>query len=204
MKNTATLTASTTGSIWHGTPSLESANERGAGVLIGRLGMELSELGVDYLVGRMPVDPRTRQPAGVLHGGASVAFAETLASWAGSFAVDRSRFHCVGMEINANHIRPAASGWVTGVARPVNIGRTTQVWDVRITTESGKLVCIARCTLAVLVVPSAYAVEDLRPTPSQGEEAPGPGLSVPVKVSRPVPDASSNLATIQPPPRSPS
>ena len=165
MKQVAVPTPTVTRSIWHGTPSLESANKRGAGVLNGRLGMELVELGDDYLVGRMPVDPRTHQPAGVLHGGASVAFAETLASWAGSFAVDRSRFHCVGMEINANHIRPASSGWVTGVARPVNIGRTTQVWDIRITGESGKLVCIARCTLAVLEMPSAYAVEDLRLTP---------------------------------------
>ena len=163
MQHTATLTAAPTVSIWHGTPSLESANERGAGALNGRLGMELVELGDDYLVGRMPVDARTRQPAGVLHGGASVAFAETLASWAGSFAVDRSRFHCVGMEINANHVRPAGSGWVTGVARPVNIGRTTQVWEVRITNDAGKLVSISRCTLAVLEMPSAYAVEDRSP-----------------------------------------
>ncbi len=156
-------TSATTHPIWHGTPSLESANERGEGVLNGRLGMELVELGGDYLVGRMPVDARTVQPAGVLHGGASVAFAETLATWAGSFAVDRNRFHCVGMEINANHVRPAGSGWVTGVARAVNIGRTTHVWEIRISNEPGKLVCIARCTLAVLEMPSAYAVED-RPT----------------------------------------
>ena len=147
-------------SIWHGSPSLESANERGTAFLNGHLGMQLVELGEDYLVGRMPVDERTRQPAGVLHGGASVAFAETLATWAGSFAVDRSRFHCVGMEINANHVRPAGSGWVTGVARPASIGRTTQVWDIRISNAEGKLVCIARCTLAVLEMPSAYAVQD--------------------------------------------
>ena len=166
MTQTAILTVAPTSSIWHGTPSLESANERGAAVLNGRLGMELVELGDDYLVGRMPVDPRTHQPAGVLHGGASVAFAETLASWAGSFAVDRSRFHCVGMEINANHVRPAGSGWVSGVARPVNIGRTTQVWDIRITNDQGKLVSIARCTLAVLEMPSAYAVEDHNATPA--------------------------------------
>ncbi len=166
MTQIAIPTAATTQSIWHGTPSLESANERGAEALNGLLGMELVELGDDYLVGRMPVDARTRQPAGVLHGGASVAFAETLASWAGSFAVDRSRFHCVGMEINANHVRPAGSGWVTGVARPVNIGRTTHVWEIRITNDQGKLVCIARCTLAVLEMPSAYAVEDHNPTPA--------------------------------------
>ena len=160
MTQTAIPAAATARSIWHGAPSLESANERGEGVLNGHLGMELVELGEDYLVGRMPVDARTRQPAGVLHGGASVAFAETLASWASSFAVDRSRFHCVGMEINANHVRPAGSGWVTGVARPVNIGRTTQVWDIRISNDVGKLVSIARCTIAVLEMPSAYAVQD--------------------------------------------
>ena len=164
MTHTATLTAAPAASIWHGAPSLESANERGMGTLNDRLGIELVELGQDHLVGRMPVDARTRQPAGVLHGGASVAFAETLASWAGSFAVDRTRFHCVGMEINANHVRPAGPGWVTGVARPVNLGRTTHVWDIRITNEQGKLVSIARCTLAVLAMPSAYAVEDLPPT----------------------------------------
>ena len=149
-----------TRSVRHGSPSLDSSKERGAGVLNGRLGMEVVELADDYLVGRMPVDARTRQPAGVLHGGASVAFAETLASWAATFAVDRSRFHCVGMEINANHLRPAVSGWLTGVARPVKLGRTTHVWDIRITDDQGKLVCISRCTLAVLEMPSGYAVED--------------------------------------------
>ena len=163
MTQIAIPTPATTHHIWHGTPSLESANERGAGVLNGRLGIELVELGDDYLVGRMPVDFRTRQPAGVLHGGASVAFAETLASWAGSFAVDRSRFHCVGMEINANHIRAVDSGWVTGVASPLHLGRTTHVWEIRLSNDQGKLVSIARCTLAVLEMPSAYAVED-RPT----------------------------------------
>lgn len=142
--------------VWHGSPSLDSANERGAGALNGVLGMELIELRPDALVGRMPVEARTHQPAGVLHGGASVAFAETLASWAATFAVDRERFHCVGMEINANHVRPVSSGWVTGVAHPLSLGRRTQVWGVRINDEQGRLVCVSRCTLAVLETPSEY------------------------------------------------
>ncbi|HWH98665.1 MAG TPA: hotdog fold thioesterase, partial [Pseudolysinimonas sp.] len=81
---------------------------------------------------------------------------ETLASWAATFAVDPAQFHCVGMEINANHLRPVADGWVRGEARPIAVGRTTQVWEIRITNEAGKLVCISRCTMAVLPIPSQY------------------------------------------------
>ena len=143
-------------SIWFGTPSIEAANESGRGTMIGHLGIEFTELTDEALVGRMPVDERTRQPAGVLHGGASVAFAETLASWAATFAVDRENFHCVGMEINANHVRPVAAGWVRGEARVIALGRTTHVWEIRITDDDGKLVCISRCTMAVLAVPSQY------------------------------------------------
>ena len=99
---------------------------------------------------------RTRQPGGVLHGGASVAFAETLASWGSTFTVDPTSFYCVGMEINANHVRPVAEGWVYGEARPISRGRTTQVWDIRITDEQGRLVCVSRCTMAVLATPSQY------------------------------------------------
>lgn len=117
--------------------------------LIGTLGMEFVEAGEDWLRGRMPVDARTRQPYGLLHGGASVAFAETLASWGGSCCVAEGKT-CVGMEINANHVRPAASGWVEGLARPESLGRTSQVWSVRITDEAGRLVCISRVTLAVV------------------------------------------------------
>ena len=97
----------------------------------------LLEAGDDYLKARMPVDCRTRQPAGVLHGGASVALAETLASWAARYCVDPAKHHCVGLEINANHVRPVAEGYVYGTARPLHLGRTTQLWDVRITTEDG-------------------------------------------------------------------
>jgi len=143
-------------SIWFGTPTVGDANAKAPGTLIEHLGIEFTELTDDSLVGRMPVDSRTHQPAGVLHGGASVVLAETLASWAATFAVDRERFHCVGMEINANHVRPVASGWVRGEARALALGRTTHVWEIRITNDEGKLVCISRCTMAVLAVPSQY------------------------------------------------
>jgi 1,4-dihydroxy-2-naphthoyl-CoA hydrolase len=143
-------------SIWFGAPSLEWANSRGENAMIRTLGIEMTELTDDSLRARMPVDHRTRQPAGVLHGGASVALAETLASWGASFTVDPEQFYCVGMEINANHVRPVAEGWVFGEARPITRGRTTQVWDIRITDEQGRLVCVSRCTMAVLPTPSQY------------------------------------------------
>lgn len=143
-------------SIWFGTPTVDDANSRAAGTMIEHLGIEFLELTDDSLVGRMPVDHRTRQPAGVLHGGASVVLAETLASWAATFTVDRERFHCVGMEINANHLRPVSDGWVRGEARAIALGRTTQVWEIRITNADGKLSCISRCTMAVLPIPSQY------------------------------------------------
>jgi 1,4-dihydroxy-2-naphthoyl-CoA hydrolase len=104
----------------------------------------------------MPVDARTHQPAHVLHGGASVALAETLASWAGTFVVDREKNYCVGLEINANHVRPAASGWVLGTARPIHLGRSTQIWEVRIVDEADRLICVSRVTMAVLATASRY------------------------------------------------
>jgi 1,4-dihydroxy-2-naphthoyl-CoA hydrolase len=136
--------------IWNDVPSLEAANDMSTTSLINHLGIEFVEVGGDYLVARMPVDDRTRQPIGVLHGGASIALAETLASWAATFTVDPDRATCVGMEINANHLRPVTSGWVTGAARPIALGRRTQVWEVRITDDDDKLVCISRCTMAVI------------------------------------------------------
>ena len=122
------------------------------GTLLTTLGIEFVEAGDDWLKGRMPVDGRTHQPFGLLHGGASVALAETLASWAGTCAVDAEKV-CVGQEINANHIRPVREGWVYGVATPESLGRTSQVWSIRITDEAGKLVCISRMTLAVVAAP---------------------------------------------------
>jgi len=122
----------------------------------GHLGIEILESPVDCLKARMPVDHRTCQPAGVLHGGVSVAFAETLASWAAAYVVDPDRFHCVGQEVNANHVRAVSSGWVYGVARPLHLGKSSHVWEVKITNEANQLVCISRLTMAVLNKSNLY------------------------------------------------
>ncbi len=114
------------------------------------LGMEFTEVGEDFLKGRMPVDHRTRQPYGLLHGGASVALAETLGSVASAFVVDRSQYNAVGLEINANHLRGVREGFVTGIARPLHLGKTTHVWDIRIHDEKDKLVCVSRLTVAII------------------------------------------------------
>ncbi|MFF2273006.1 PaaI family thioesterase [Agromyces sp. NPDC058136] len=143
-------------SIWFGEPQVEWANSRSEGTALRALGIEMTEITETSLKGRMPVDGRTRQPGGVLHGGASVALAETLASWGATFTVDPAKYYCVGMEINANHVRPIADGWVIGEATPLTRGRTTQVWEIKITQEDGKLVCVSRCTMAVLPKPSEY------------------------------------------------
>jgi 1,4-dihydroxy-2-naphthoyl-CoA hydrolase len=142
--------------IWFKEFPLAQARERGKKTLLEHVGIELLEAGDDFLKARMPVDDRTRQPAGVLHGGASVVLAETLASWAATFCVDPEKFYCVGLEINANHVRAVANGFVCGIARPLHLGRTTQIWDVRITTADDKLVCVSRVTMAVLATPSRY------------------------------------------------
>jgi 1,4-dihydroxy-2-naphthoyl-CoA hydrolase len=124
--------------------------------LADALGMELTEVTDDYLEGRMPVDGRTHQPMGLLHGGASVALAETLGSIAAMRRVDRTKQACVGLEINANHIKGVRDGWVRGRATPVHIGRSTQVWEIRIThEETGALVCLSRITMAVIDLPAA-------------------------------------------------
>jgi 1,4-dihydroxy-2-naphthoyl-CoA hydrolase len=127
-----------------------SANELSARSLIGHLGIEFLGVGDDCLVARMPVDERTRQPLGLLHGGASVALAETLASWASTLTIAHRTASCVGMEINANHARPVTSGWVVGVASPIVLGRTTQVWQIRISDADERLVCVSRCTMRVI------------------------------------------------------
>jgi 1,4-dihydroxy-2-naphthoyl-CoA hydrolase len=145
-----TTTPDTSASIWHDVPSPEVANAFAAGNLVGHLGIEFVDAGPDHLTARMPVDGRTLQPMGVLHGGASVALAETLASFAATFTVDFEQESCMGMEINANHLRAVTSGWVTGVVRPVALGRRTQVWEVRISDDTDTLVCISRCTMAVV------------------------------------------------------
>lgn len=131
-------------------PTLEELNRGGASCVIGRLGIEITEQGEDFVRGTMPVDERTKQPFGLLHGGSSVLLAETLASWAATLCLDDPvRQQAVGVEINANHIRAVTSGLVTGTARAVHVGRATQVWDVRVEDEQGRLVCVSRLTVAI-------------------------------------------------------
>ncbi|CAN5808481.1 hotdog fold thioesterase [soil metagenome] len=122
----------------------------GKGTLGEHLGMEFSEIGENYLKGTMPVDHRTKQPYGLLHGGASVALAETLGSVASALVIDHSKWLCVGLEINANHIRGAKEGFVTGTCTPIHLGASTHVWDIKIHDEQSKLVCISRLTVAIL------------------------------------------------------
>jgi 1,4-dihydroxy-2-naphthoyl-CoA hydrolase len=118
--------------------------------LVAHLGIVFTEVGENYICAKMPVDQRTHQPMGILHGGASVALAETLGSIGGYYSLDTQKQYCVGLEINANHLRSVREGWVYGRAEAVHLGRTTQLWDIRITDEGGKLVCISRLTLAVI------------------------------------------------------
>jgi len=114
------------------------------------LGMEWVEIGPDYLKIKMPVDKRTIQPYGLLHGGASCALAETAGSVASHFMIDPSKNICVGLEINANHLRSAKEGWVTATASPLHIGATTHVWDIKIHDDAHKLICVSRLTVAIL------------------------------------------------------
>lgn len=137
--------------VWfNGIPDLEKMNNFCAGTMAGFLEMRFTEAGPDFIKGSMPVGPNTRQPYGLLHGGASAAFAETLGSVASAMVVDHSKFYCVGLEINANHIRSVRAGHVTGVAQPLHLGRSTHVWDIRIYDEAEKLVCISRLTVAII------------------------------------------------------
>lgn len=130
--------------------TLEILNSWNQNTMGGHLGMEFTEIGENFLCARMPVDHRTHQPMGLLHGGASAALAETLGSVAGIMQVDSEKQACVGIEINANHVKSVRNGFVYGKATPVHIGKKTQVWDIRITNNNGDLVCVSRLTLAVL------------------------------------------------------
>ncbi len=128
----------------------EALNKLSRNTMAERIGIEFTEVGDDYLEARMPVDERTRQPFGLLHGGASVALAETMGSVAAACCVDPARQFCVGLEINANHVRGAKQGFVKGVTRHIHIGKKTQVWEIKISDEQDQLVCISRITMAVL------------------------------------------------------
>ena len=137
--------------IWHNKElKVEDLVPLGKGTMSEHLGMEWTEVGPDFLKARMPVDHRTKQPYGLLHGGASVALAETLGSVGSAMVVDHTKFYCVGLEINANHIRSAREGFVTGHASPLHIGRQTHVWEIKIYNEENKLTCVSRLTVAVL------------------------------------------------------
>jgi len=135
--------------LWKTHTTLEQLKERSKDTLMEHLGIEYLEIGADYLKARMPVDARTKQPAGLLHGGASVSLAETLGSIAATLCVDSEKKEIVGLEINANHIRSVRDGWVTGVTKPIHVGSTTQIWEIRIYNEQEKLVCISRLTVAI-------------------------------------------------------
>tara|TARA_B100000678_G_C17733090_1_gene311395 strand:+ start:69 stop:488 length:420 start_codon:yes stop_codon:yes gene_type:complete len=135
-------------SIWFKNYTIKDIKTKGT--MVEHLGIKVTELGEDYVVGTMPVDNRTKQPFGILHGGASVALAETLASYGGYLTIDSEKYYVVGVEINANHLKVAKSGIVTGKCSPIKRGRSTQVWQTEITDESGDLICVSRITLMVL------------------------------------------------------
>ena len=144
-----------TSSLWRPEATLEYMRERMRRTLADHVGIELTEIGADFLAGTMPVDHRTCQPMRVLHGGASVVLAETLGSLAANAANRDTTRRFVGQEINANHLRPVAEGsTVTGVARPVHIGRSSQVWNIEIRNERGQLTCVSRLTMASINVPA--------------------------------------------------
>lgn len=136
-------------SLWKKPISLELLTQTNANTAGSHLGIEFTEVGEDYLRARVPVDERTRQPFGILHGGVSVVLAETLGS-IGAFYACPEGHRGVGLDINANHIRAVSSGWVTGTARPVHVGRTTQVWQIDMVNDAGQITCVSRITMAVL------------------------------------------------------
>jgi 1,4-dihydroxy-2-naphthoyl-CoA hydrolase len=130
--------------------TLEKLNQLSHNTLVAHLGIEIIGVGEDFIEAKMPVDHRTHQPLGMLHGGASVALAETLGSIAATCCVDRNTQYCVGLEINANHIKSVRDGFVYGITKPIHVGKKTQVWEIKITNEQKQLVCISRITLAVI------------------------------------------------------
>ena len=135
--------------VWTTPPTLEQLNARSQGCAVSHLGIEFTEIGPDYLCARVPVDERTKQPFGLLHGGVSVVLAESLGSL-GAFYAAPEGWGAVGLDINANHLKSARSGWVTGTARPVHIGKSTQVWAIEMVNDDGELTCVSRLTMAML------------------------------------------------------
>ena len=148
-------------SIWRDPRSLEWLNASTEGTLVGHLGILFTEIGADFLRATMPVEARTHQPYGLLHGGASVALAETTGSTGATMCVDPGKFRCVGQEINANHLRAARTGQVTATARPVHLGGRSQVWTIEIVDDATRLVCISRLTIAVIRAENPATVKSL-------------------------------------------
>ena len=130
--------------------SLEKFARLGKNTMGEYIGIEWTEIGDDFLKARMPVDHRTIQPYGLLHGGASCTLAETIGSVASAMVVDHNRFQCVGLEINANHVHSATGGFVMGIATPLHLGKSTHVWDIKIYNENNKMVCVSRLTVAII------------------------------------------------------
>ncbi len=149
MSNTEATNGPAASSIWQQPLTLDALNAMVEGNMGAHLGIEFTEIGPDYLRARMPVDRRTHQPFGHLHGGASVALAETVGSTAANYCVDSERYYCVGLEINANHVRAVREGYVVGTARPLHRGRSTHVWQIHVRNGEGRLVCASRLTMAV-------------------------------------------------------
>lgn len=136
--------------IWQSDISLNNVTERNKNTMCEYLGIEFIELGDDFLVARMPVNERTKQPIGIMHGGASCVLAETVGSTAANYCVDFSHSYCVGLDINTNHIRSMRNGFVIATAKPFHLGKSTQVWGIEIENEQGQLVSVNRLTMAVL------------------------------------------------------
>lgn len=130
--------------------TLEDLRHMGKNTMVEYLGIEFTSIGSKHLTATMPVDHRTKQPLGLLHGGASVVLAETIGSIAANCSVDSDKYYCVGLDINANHIRSVKEGLVTGTTKPIHVGKTTQVWEIIIKDQQNKLICISRLTMAVL------------------------------------------------------
>ena len=141
----------TTWNMFKNKVSLEAFAQMSEKTIGGRIGIEFVEMGDDFLIAKMPVDERTKQPFGLLHGGASVVLAETLGSIASFLCLENPRKDkAVGLEVNANHLRSVSEGWVYGKVTPIHVGRRTHIWDIKITDESGKLVCVSRLTVAIV------------------------------------------------------
>ena len=136
--------------IWHQPLTLEQLQARGENTLITHLGIEFIEIGDNFLRAKMPVDQRTKQPIGIMHGGASCVLAESIGSTAANCCVDIKNFYCVGLDINTNHIKSIREGYVIGTAKPFHLGRSTHVWGIDITNEQGQLISVNRLTMTVL------------------------------------------------------